>query len=146
MTACYHGGVVACFDWDVFAAVDTRPVYLRDGAQRLQRSIRLCTGSADVVVTPADVEASSAHAIMARPRNGQPLFGRDGSRLMVLVDVRDSTPTVSGSKQLKKGFWYRYGDSLALFIRSERQRRAGQRKIRAFGNRPSRLVTLAVPR
>src|SRR5687768_13999573 len=36
---------------------------------------------------------------MARPRNGQPLLGRDGSRLMVLVDVRDSTPTVSGSKQ-----------------------------------------------
>jgi hypothetical protein len=31
----YHGGLVVCFDWDVFAAVDTRPVYVRDGAQRL---------------------------------------------------------------------------------------------------------------
>jgi hypothetical protein len=49
----------------VFAAVDTRPVYVHDGAQRLQRSIRQCTGSADVVVTPADVVARSAHAIMA---------------------------------------------------------------------------------
>jgi len=49
----------------VFAPVDTRPVYVHDGAQRLQRSIRQCTGSADVVVTPADVVVRSAHAIMA---------------------------------------------------------------------------------
>jgi len=49
----------------VFAAVDTRPVYVHDGAQRLQKFIRQCTGSADVVVTPADVVARSAHAIMA---------------------------------------------------------------------------------
>lgn len=49
----------------VFAAVDTRPVYEHDGAQRLQRSIRQCTGSADVVVTSADVVARSAHAITA---------------------------------------------------------------------------------
>lgn len=49
----------------VFAAVDTRPVYVHDGAQRLQRFIRQFTGSADVVVTPADVVARSAHAVMA---------------------------------------------------------------------------------
>lgn len=49
----------------VFAAVDTRPVYVHDGAQRLQRFIRQVTGSADVVVTPADVVARSAHAVMA---------------------------------------------------------------------------------
>jgi hypothetical protein len=49
----------------VFAAIDTRPVYLHDGAQRLQNLIRQITGSADVVVTEADVVARSAHAIMA---------------------------------------------------------------------------------
>ena len=49
----------------VFAAVNTRPVYVHDGAQRLQRFIRQFTGSADVVVTPADVVARSAHAVMA---------------------------------------------------------------------------------
>ena len=49
----------------VFAAVNTRPVYVHDGAQRLQTFIRQVTGSADVVVTPADVVARSAHAIMA---------------------------------------------------------------------------------
>ena len=49
----------------VFAPVDTRPVYVHDGAQRLQRSIRQFTGSADAVVTPADVVVRSAHAIMA---------------------------------------------------------------------------------
>jgi hypothetical protein len=49
----------------VFAAVNTRPVYVHDGAQRLQRLIRQFTGSPDVVVTPADVVARSAHAVMA---------------------------------------------------------------------------------
>jgi hypothetical protein len=38
---------------------------VHDGAQRLQRFIRQFTGSADVVVTPADVVARSAHAVMA---------------------------------------------------------------------------------
>lgn len=49
----------------VFAAIDTRSVYTHDGAQRLQKSIRQFTGSADVVVTPNDVIARSAHAVMA---------------------------------------------------------------------------------
>jgi hypothetical protein len=49
----------------VFAAIDTRPVYMHDGAQRLQNLIRQVTGSTDVVVTEADVVARSAHAIMA---------------------------------------------------------------------------------
>jgi hypothetical protein len=49
----------------VFAAVNTRPVYVHDGAQRLQRFIREVTGSADAVVSQADVVARSAHAIMA---------------------------------------------------------------------------------
>lgn len=49
----------------VFAAVNTRPVYVHDGAQRLQTFIRQVTGSADIVITPADVVARSAHAIMA---------------------------------------------------------------------------------
>jgi hypothetical protein len=49
----------------VFAAVNTRPVYVHDGAQRLQKFIREVTGSADTVVTQADVVARSAHAIMA---------------------------------------------------------------------------------
>src|SRR4029079_5996685 len=34
-------------------------------APRPQKFIRQCTGSADVVVTPADIVARSAHAIMA---------------------------------------------------------------------------------
>ena len=38
---------------------------MHDGAQRLQTFIRQVTGSADIVVTPADVVARSAHAIMA---------------------------------------------------------------------------------
>ena len=49
----------------VFAAVNTRPVYVHDGAQRLQQFIREVTGSADAVVSQADVVARSAHAIMA---------------------------------------------------------------------------------
>ncbi len=49
----------------VFAAIDTRSVYAHDGAQRLQKSIRQFTGSADIVVTPNDVMARSAHAVMA---------------------------------------------------------------------------------
>jgi hypothetical protein len=50
---------------EVFAAVNTRPAYVHDGAQRLQKFIQQVTGSADAVVTPADVVARSAHAIMA---------------------------------------------------------------------------------
>ena len=50
---------------EVFAAVNTRPVYVHDGAQRLQTFIRQFTGLPDIVVTPADVVARSAHAIMA---------------------------------------------------------------------------------
>jgi hypothetical protein len=49
----------------VFAGVNTRPVYVHDGAQRLQKFIREVTGADDVVVTQADVVARSAHAIMA---------------------------------------------------------------------------------
>lgn len=49
----------------VFAPVDTRPVYVRDGAQRLQTFIRETTG-ADTVIAPADVVVRSAHAIMAK--------------------------------------------------------------------------------
>jgi hypothetical protein len=49
----------------VFAPIDTRPIYVHDGAQRLQKFIREITGSPDVVVTQADVVARSAHAIMA---------------------------------------------------------------------------------
>jgi hypothetical protein len=49
----------------VFSSIGTRPIYVHDGAQRLQRFIRQSTGAADIVVTPADVVARSAHAIMA---------------------------------------------------------------------------------
>lgn len=49
----------------VFAAINTRPVYVHDGAQRLQKFIREVTGATDAVVTQADVVARSAHAIMA---------------------------------------------------------------------------------
>jgi hypothetical protein len=49
----------------VFAPVDTRSVYVHDGAQRLQDFIRQITGDTAVVVTPADVVARSAHAVMA---------------------------------------------------------------------------------
>ncbi|MBS1816922.1 MAG: hypothetical protein JSU08_03235 [Acidobacteria bacterium] len=56
---------VARISDQLFAAIDTRPVYVHDGAQRLQKFIGECTGSADVVVTPADVVARSAHATMA---------------------------------------------------------------------------------
>jgi hypothetical protein len=49
----------------VFAAVDTRPLYVHDGAERLQKFIQQVTGSTDVVVTQADVVARSAHAMMA---------------------------------------------------------------------------------
>lgn len=49
----------------VFAAINTRPVYAHDGAQRLQNAIRQFAGSSDVVVTPDDVVARSAHAVMA---------------------------------------------------------------------------------
>lgn len=56
---------VARMSDQVFAGINTRPVYVHDGAQRLQRFIREVTGSADAVVTQADVVARSAHAIMA---------------------------------------------------------------------------------
>jgi hypothetical protein len=49
----------------VFAPVGTRSVYVHDGAQRLQDFIRQITGDTAVVVTPADVVARSAHAVMA---------------------------------------------------------------------------------
>jgi hypothetical protein len=49
----------------VFAAIDTRPIYVHDGAQRLQRFLQQFTGSVDVVVTPADVVVRSAHAVTA---------------------------------------------------------------------------------
>lgn len=49
----------------VFAALNTRPIYVHDGAQRLQKFIQQVTRSADAVVTQSDVVARSAHAIMA---------------------------------------------------------------------------------
>ena len=49
----------------VLAPVNTRSVYVHDGAQRLQDFIRQVTGDTAVVVTPADVVARSAHAVMA---------------------------------------------------------------------------------
>jgi hypothetical protein len=62
----------------VFAAIDTRPVYVQNGAERLQAFIRQRSGAADVVVTPADVVARSAHAVLrhhlllSRRRQGVP--------------------------------------------------------------------------
>jgi squalene cyclase len=50
---------------DVFAPINTRPVYVRDGAQRLQSAIRQHTGSPDIVVSPADVVIQSTHAVVA---------------------------------------------------------------------------------
>jgi len=49
----------------VFAPVNSRPIYVHDGARRLQKAIEQVTGSTDAVVTPSDVVARSAHAIMA---------------------------------------------------------------------------------
>jgi hypothetical protein len=49
----------------IFAPINTRPVYVRDGAQRLQSAIRQYTGSPDIVVTPADVVIQSTHAVVA---------------------------------------------------------------------------------
>ena len=49
----------------VFAGIDTRPEYVRDGAQRLQAFIRTVTGEADTVIRPADVVVRSTHALMA---------------------------------------------------------------------------------
>jgi len=50
---------------EVFASVDTRPLYVRDGAHRLQRLIRETTGTLDAIVLPSDVVVRSAHAIVA---------------------------------------------------------------------------------
>ena len=50
---------------DAFAPINTRPVYVRDGAQRLQSAIRQHTGSSDIVVSPADVVIQSTHAVVA---------------------------------------------------------------------------------
>ena len=49
----------------VFAPIDTRPEYVRDGAQRLQTFIRTVTGAADTIIRPADVVVRSTHALMA---------------------------------------------------------------------------------
>jgi hypothetical protein len=43
----------------VFAAVDTRRIYVHDGAQRLQKFIQQDTGSPEIVVTQSDVVARS---------------------------------------------------------------------------------------
>jgi len=56
---------VARISDEVFASVDTRPLYVRDGAQRLQRVIRESTGTLDAIVLPSDVVVRSAHAIVA---------------------------------------------------------------------------------
>jgi len=49
----------------VLAPISARRVYVHDGAQRLQDFIKQVTGDTTVVVTPADVVARSAHAVMA---------------------------------------------------------------------------------
>ena len=49
----------------LLAPINNRPLYVHDGAQRLQSFIRQVTGSADIVVAPGDVVARSAHAVMA---------------------------------------------------------------------------------
>ena len=49
----------------VFAPIAGRPIYRHDGAERLTAFIRTVTGSADVVITRADVVARSTHAVMA---------------------------------------------------------------------------------
>lgn len=48
-----------------FAIIDTRPVYVHDGAQRLQTFVRQVMGSQNAAVTQADVVVRSAHAMMA---------------------------------------------------------------------------------
>ncbi len=57
--------VVERITTQVLASVDTRPRYVHDGVQRLQRIIEQCTGARDVVVTSSDVVVRSAHAIVA---------------------------------------------------------------------------------
>lgn len=49
----------------VFAPIAGRPIYRHDGVERLTAFIRTVTGSADVVITRADVVARSTHAVMA---------------------------------------------------------------------------------
>jgi hypothetical protein len=47
-------------------AVDGRlPLYTRDGAPRLQRFLRECTGLVDTVIGPADVAVRSTNAVKA---------------------------------------------------------------------------------
>ena len=49
----------------VLAPIGPRPVYVHDGAQRLQDFIRQVTGDTTIMVARADVVARSAHAVMA---------------------------------------------------------------------------------
>jgi hypothetical protein len=49
----------------VFAMDGRFPIYVRDGAQRLEQFIRERIGVADAVVTPADVVVRSHHAVKA---------------------------------------------------------------------------------
>ena len=49
----------------ILAPIGARPVYVHDGAQRLQDFIKQVTGDPTVVVTQADVVARSAHAVKA---------------------------------------------------------------------------------
>jgi len=55
---------IVCITDAMFASVDARPRYVRDGAQRLQRLIQECTGT-PAVVLPSDVVVRSAHAMVA---------------------------------------------------------------------------------
>lgn len=48
-----------------FAAIGDRPLYTRDGPERLQTFLREHTGTADTVVAQADVAVRSAHAVKA---------------------------------------------------------------------------------
>ena len=48
-----------------FAAVAHLPVYIHDGASRLQRFLRETTGQTDLIVAPEDVTVRSRHAVKA---------------------------------------------------------------------------------
>jgi len=50
---------------EIFAIGVELPVYVHDGANRLQTFLRKATGEADVVVAPADVIVRSGHAVKA---------------------------------------------------------------------------------
>ncbi|MGE0703971.1 MAG: hypothetical protein AB7P22_08550 [Vicinamibacterales bacterium] len=48
-----------------FAAAAHLPLYMHDGATRLQAFLRESTGTSDIVIAPADLTVHSAHAVKA---------------------------------------------------------------------------------